>query len=152
MAPGQYGVLPLQPEIPPKWDRDVGRNLPNNAEGYGRVDLEASLFPSAGWGRSTSRSTYVRDETTGIGQGPGHSLSYTGVLSSDPLIVTLVWTDPYGLAGAGTKLVNDLDLEVTSAGCVTPRTGSTTVPTPADFVRDDRNNAEQVSDQPHGGD
>jgi hypothetical protein len=146
MAPGQYGSTSPQPEIPPNWDRAANRDLPNNAEGYGRVDLEASLFPAAGWGRSASRSMYVRDVASGIGTGARSSYSFGVGLGSDPFIATLVWTDPYATAGTGTKLVNNLDLEVTSPSGrrYTTNRLDAYVTAPTDFVRDTRNNVEQV--------
>jgi hypothetical protein len=146
MAPGQYGSTSSRREIPPNWDRAANRDLPNNAEGYGRVDLEASLFPDSGWGRNASRSMHVRDVTAGIGTGGRKSYSYGVGSSSDPLTVTLVWTDPYAAAGAGTKLVNNLDLEVTSPSGrrYTTNRVNTYVTAPTPFVRDARNNVEQV--------
>jgi outer membrane protein assembly factor BamB len=114
MAPGQYGSDSPQPEIPPAWDRVVARDLPNNAEGYGRVDLEGSLFPAAGWGRSAFRRLHVRDVAAGIVQDARDTYSYQVGSSSDSLVATLVWTDPPGAVYAGVALVNDLDLEVTS--------------------------------------
>ena len=146
MAPGQYGGSAPQPEIPPSWDRGVPRDLPNNAEGYGRVDLEASLFPGSGWGRDPTRSAMVRDVSTGLTTGVRHSYEYQVGSSADPLIVTLAWTDPYGLAAASTKLVNNLDLEVTSPSGrrYTTNRVDTYVMSPSAFVRDTLNNLEQV--------
>ena len=146
MAPGQYGGAAPQPEIPPTWDRTAGRDLPNNAEGYGRVDLEASLFPGSGWGRNAARVMTVRDVAAGLSTGGRGSHSFIVGSSTDPLIVTLVWTDPYAVAGAGTKLVNDLDLEVTSPSGrrYTVNRVDTYVTAPTDFTRDTRNNVEQV--------
>jgi hypothetical protein len=89
---------------------------------------------------------HVRDVTPGIGTGVRSSYSHSVGSSSDPLIATLVWTDPYGTAGAGTKLVNNLDLEVTSPSGrrYTTNRVDTYVTAPTAFVRDTRNNVEQV--------
>lgn len=146
MAPGQYGGAAPQPEIPPSWDRAANRDLPNNAQGYGRVDLEASLFPGSGWGRDAARALVVRDVSTGLATGGRSSWAFTVGSSANPLIVTLAWTDPFAIAGAGTKLVNDLDLEVTSPSGrrYTTNRVDTYVDAPAAFVRDTRNNVEQV--------
>jgi hypothetical protein len=143
MAPGQYGSTAPQPEIPPTWDRTASRDLPNNAEGYGRVDLEASLFPHAGWGRNAARRMQVRDVTPGVATGGRDAYALQVSSSADPLIATLVWTDPYATSGAGTKLINNLDLEVTSPSGHQYRTNRVDVYDPA-FVRDSRNNVEQV--------
>jgi hypothetical protein len=115
MAPGQYGTGATQ-EIPAGWD--APNDLPNNVEGYGRVDLYHSLFPSLGYGADAGRKMEVHDDQVGLAT--GDTAGYTFSVSSDanPLIVTLVWSDPYAATGAGTKLVNDLDLEVTSPGAV----------------------------------
>jgi hypothetical protein len=144
MAPGQYGSTAPQPEIPPTWDRTASRDLPNNAEGYGRVDVETSLFPHAGWGRSPSRRMHVRDVTPGVATGGRNSYTYTVSSSADPLIATLVWTDPYAASGAGIKLVNNLDLEVTSPSGRRYTTNRVDVYSPTTFARDSRNNVEQV--------
>lgn len=146
MAPGQYGGAAPQPELPPSWDRAAGRNFPDNAQGYGRVDLEASLFPGSGWGRNAARVVKVHDVTAGLATGGRAAYSFTVGSNADPLVVTLAWTDPFALAGAGTKLVNDLDLEVTSPSGrrYTTNRVDTYVDAPAAFVRDTRNNVEQV--------
>ncbi len=142
MAPGQYGTG-AQKEVPPDWDVAANRDLPNNAEGYGRVDLEASLFPGSGWGRNTARSMRVRDVTPGVVTGGRNSYSYNVLSSADPLIATLAWTDPYASTVAATKLVNNLDLEVTSPSGLRYRTNRVNVSDPT-FVRDSLNNVEQV--------
>jgi hypothetical protein len=147
MAPGQYGVSSPQPEIPSSSDRGNGLDLPNNAEGFGRVDLETSLFPHAGWGRDPRRRMAVREQDVPVTTGgyltfpPYHVGS-----SNDPLIVTLVWTDPYADLAAGPKLVNDVDLEVTSPSGrrYTPNRVDDYVTAPTDFKRDSVNNVEQV--------
>lgn len=111
MAPGQYGGGATQ-EIPPGWD--APNNIPNNAMGFGRVDLEGSLFQSSGFGNDPAREMYVSDTTTGLSTGQMDAHDVTVGSNADPLIVTLVWTDPYASTGAGTKLVNNLDLVVLS--------------------------------------
>ncbi|MCE7957561.1 MAG: hypothetical protein DYH06_06430 [Acidobacteria bacterium ACB2] len=107
MAPGQYGTGATR-EIPPAWD--AGHDLPNNAEGYGRVDVENSLFPHLGWGSSASRKMMVFDVSNGMVTSESRSQEFYVVGSANALIATLVWTDPSGLSPAGTVLVNDLDL------------------------------------------
>ncbi|MGV8040272.1 MAG: S8 family serine peptidase [Thermoanaerobaculaceae bacterium] len=113
MAPGQFGTGTTR-EIPPGWD--TGKDLPNNAEGFGRVDLEHSLFPGSGWGDVADRKLAVYDVTTGLATNAYTDYTFAVSGSSNPLIVTLVWTDPYAATGSGTKLVNDLDLTVTAPG------------------------------------
>jgi hypothetical protein len=107
MSPGQYGTGSTK-EIPPGWD--TGHDLPNNAEGYGRVDLQHSLFPGSGWGDATERALEVHDATPGLQTNQSKDYTVTVSSNANPLIVTLAWTDPYGSISAGTELVNDLDL------------------------------------------
>jgi hypothetical protein len=111
MSPGQYGTGSTK-EIPPGWD--TGHDLPNNAEGYGRVDLQHSLFPGSGWGDVPQRALEVHDASPGLQTNQSEDYSVTVSSSGNPLIVTLVWTDPYGSISAGTELVNDLDLTATA--------------------------------------
>jgi hypothetical protein len=111
MTPGQYGTGTTQ-EIPPGWD--TGHDLPNNAEGYGRVDLMHSLFPGSGWADMPDRKLAVHDVSPGLQTGQSDSYTFIVTSSSNPFIATLVWTDPYGATSAGTELVNNLDLTVTA--------------------------------------
>ena len=114
---------------------------PNNAEGYGRVDLEHSLFPGSGWGDDPSRVLEVHDKSSGISTGQSDPYTFTVTNNTDPLIVTLVWTDPPGTAGAGTKLVDDLDLIVKSPGNVQYQSNRLNV---VGTTADRKNNVEQV--------
>ncbi len=111
MAPGQYGIGATQ-EIPPNWD--TGNDLPNNAEGYGRLDLEAALFPGSGYGRDPSRDLEIHDVSTGLTTGTFTDYPMQVAAGTDALVVTLVWTDPDGDPAVMNQLVNDLDLVVTS--------------------------------------
>lgn len=116
MYPGQYGTTTPQPEIPPDWDRSASRDLPNNAEGFGRVDLERSLFPGSGWGDDANRSMEVHDVSPGLQTGQLTDYSFLVSSAANPFIATLVWSDPYSLTLTGTTLVNNLDLEVYAPG------------------------------------
>lgn len=137
MGPGQYGTGGTK-EIPPSWD--TGKDLPNNVEGFGRVDVERSLFPGSGYGDDANRKMEVHDVTTGLTTGQVTNYTVTVANANDPLIATLVWTDPYGATAAATELVNNLDLQVTS-GVTTwyPNKKDNTAGT-----ADTRNNVEQV--------
>lgn len=133
IAPGQYG------EVPPSWD--TGNDLPNNASGFGRVDLEAALFPGSGYGQDPGRKLLVHDVTTGLTTGQVQTYPISVASAGDPLTVTLVWTDPAGSSSASLALVNDLDLEVVAPG------GTTYYPNGIDRTTgsaDRRNNTEQV--------
>jgi len=138
MNPGQYGTGSYY-EIPPGWDSP--HDLPNNAEGFGRVDLEHSLFPGSGWGDDSGRRMAVYDVTPGLQTSQTHSYSFYISNANDPFIVTLVWTDPWAAAASGTCLINNMDLEVYAPG------GTRYYPNRKDWTggtQDSINNVEQV--------
>ena len=98
--------------------------LPNNSEGFGRVDMAATL----------SDAVQLRDEGTALDTGDEETTTVT-VPSGASLKVTLVWTDR-----PGPTLQNDLDLIVrTTDG--QERHGNVASDS-ADFDRE--NNVEQV--------
>ena len=143
MTPGQYGTGATK-EIPPGWDVTTGHDLPNNVEGYGRVDLYHSLFPNLGYGATAGRVLEVHDVSPGLTTGVNDAYTFNLSDNANPLIVTLVWTDPYGATVAATELVNNLDLEVKAPGATTQyyvpnRKDQTTT-----SVTDTVNNVEQV--------
>ncbi|MGD8650428.1 MAG: S8 family serine peptidase, partial [Desulfobacterales bacterium] len=99
ISPGQYGSGASQ-EIP-----DPPR--PNNVEGWGRIDLENSLFPES--------PTVLRyhDETNGVTTSKTALYEFTVANGSVPLTANLVWSDYPGSSAAGGGLVNDLDFSIT---------------------------------------
>lgn len=98
--------------------------VPNNSEGFGRVDMAATL----------GNGVQVRDEATALDTGEEETTTVT-VGSGASLKVTLVWTDR-----PGPTLQNDLDLIVRAADGQ-ERHGNV-APGSAEFDRD--NNVEQV--------
>lgn len=117
LSPGQH-TLPM--EVPPR---------PNSVQGWGRVNLSASLDPPA------PRVLDSVDEGEGLSLGQVRTYQYNVLGSSVPLAVTLVWTDPPGDPMANKQLVNDLDLKVQTPGGQLLRGNGTT---------DDKNNVESV--------
>jgi len=109
---------------------EVGR-VPDISEGFGRVNIPATVGPFA-----ANASLTFRDEATQLTTGQQEQLTVTVNANHKQLKVTLVWTDP-----AGETLQNDLDLVVTAASGEERHgnmaTGST------DFDR--TNNVEQVT-------
>jgi subtilisin family serine protease len=94
LAPGQYG-----------WQRT--REIyarPHYAEGWGQVNLAASLFPPPG------RRLLAYDNLSVV-FGSEYRFPVT-VASSNKLCVTLAWTDWPGSITATKQLVNDVDLFV----------------------------------------
>lgn len=89
---------------------DMGTpDIPNNNEGWGRMFMDNGLyFPG------DTRELIVEDVTRGLVTGETWSREFEVDSSDEPLVLTLVWTDYPGTAGSGIKLVNNLDLLVTS--------------------------------------
>ena len=84
---------------------NVGGAAPNSAQGWGRVDLGESLYP-------TNASVKLVDRIP-FADGESFSLRVT-TTNAAPLAVQLVWTDCPGEYGAAQALVNDLDLVVSN--------------------------------------
>lgn len=79
--------------------------IPNNHEGWGRLNINAATDGTAKFVERTAGLT-----TNG-------SASWTAnVSSAGPLRITVVWSDFASTASATINLVNDLDLEVTGPG------------------------------------
>ena len=78
--------------------------IPNNHEGWGRVDLA----------NATDGTAQYVDNATGLATNGTATYPYT--VNGGPLKVTLVWTDYPSTDAATINLVNDLDLEVTAPG------------------------------------
>ncbi|MCP5007829.1 MAG: S8 family serine peptidase [Planctomycetes bacterium] len=96
--PGQYGTGAT---------REIPRARPTNVAGWGRVDLENSIFPNP------PRSVSVVDQKTGLSTGDLHTYGFYNVSdSSQPFSVSLVWSDFRGTLASGGALVNDVDLFV----------------------------------------
>ncbi|MCD4704213.1 MAG: S8 family serine peptidase [Methanosarcinaceae archaeon] len=95
MYPGEYDL------------NDDVTHVPDHSQGWGRVDLEETLYPS------NSRSIHYSDNTSQLTTGDSVEARYYVTNSSQPFRATLVWTDYPSDVGAQINLVNDLDLLVT---------------------------------------
>jgi len=105
ISPGQYGDGHYQ-EIP-----DPPR--PNNVEGWGRVDLNSTIFSGS------SPDFYYYEIAPGLTTGTSNQHLISLSPSLNPLSVTLSWADYPGSTLTEGALVNDLDLSVTGpAGTV----------------------------------
>lgn len=102
--PGQYGTGVTQ-EITP--------TRPTNVAGWGRVDVQNSIFPTA------PRAMNYVDQTSGLSTGASHVYNYQITGSAQPFRVTLAWTDYPGTPAADGALVNDLDLTIAGPGGTT---------------------------------
>ncbi len=101
-------------------------SLPTYDQGWGRVDIEKSLFP-------TSPRTMRYHDNISLTTSQSWNVSYYIDSSSEPLIVTIVWTDYPSATFVGKMLVNNLDLNVTGPDNSYLGNGG-----------DDTNNVEQV--------
>ena len=98
----------VNPYVPPGPNPPM--QFPNNDQGWGRVLLDNALYFDG-----DRRRLLVVDERRGLSQ-PGEWLDYSFFVgdNSEPVKVTLVWTDPAALlANCNPCLRNDLNLEVT---------------------------------------
>ncbi len=93
---------------------DVGsRDIPNNDEGWGRINLRNSLAPPDGQG------VWVDDRS--LLSATGNSKSYTFDIdqSGDQFKAVLAWSDEAASTWSSTQLVNNLNLEVTDPNGLT---------------------------------
>lgn len=96
-------------DMPGQYATSECGSVPNHNEGWGRVNLYNSLFPTA--------TTYFTDATpdNGMALTTGQlSMSATVAASSQslPLRATLVWTDPPSNPAGTGGLINDLNLRI----------------------------------------
>jgi hypothetical protein len=90
--------------------RDMGTaDQPNNNEGWGRILLDDVLYFEG-----DTRETRIEEESVGLATGEEIIYTYDVDSSTEPLEITLVWTDYPAVAGANPTLVNNLDLTVTA--------------------------------------
>ena len=87
------------------------KNYPNITTGWGLVRLSNALFLAG-----AKRRMFMVDvrNANGLSKGKSHVHSIQVKDKSEPLKITLVWSDPAAELSAGKALVNDLDLVVTS--------------------------------------
>ena len=89
--------------------QDIGtRDIPNDDEGWGRVNLRNTLAPSSGQG------IWVDDRSVMSGTGNSKSYPFNVTQASGLFKVVLTWSDERGSRFSTAQLVNNLDLEVTA--------------------------------------
>jgi hypothetical protein len=101
LYPGQYGAGAAQ-------EQSTAR--PNNVQGWGRVNVENSLFPTS------PRAMDYFDFAEGIETNEYDTFTFDLTDTSEELRATLAWSDHPGTTAAAGRLVNDLDLHVTDPG------------------------------------
>jgi len=87
-------------------------HIPNNDQGWGRVNIKNMLVQHPLTKRSTS--LYYDQTNPFTANGQEFSVDASSILPTQAMRITLVWTDKFGSAGANPALVNNLNLEVTS--------------------------------------
>jgi hypothetical protein len=125
MTPGQYGSGAT---------KEISRR-PDNNQGWGRIDLNNSIFPV-----SPKVIDYYDNQT--ITTSTNRTYNFTVTNSSVEARVTLVWTDYPSTEIAATNLVNDIDLIITSPNGTKYKGNDFTAP--YDNSRDSVNNVESV--------
>jgi hypothetical protein len=87
----------------------VSGTIPNNNQGWGRVNLGSVIDNGASW-------VYHDQDTLFKQTGETRTYRIKVPSTASPVKVSLVWTDAPGAAGASPALVNDLHLKVVSGG------------------------------------
>jgi len=91
-------------------DNDVtGYTVPDNNIGWGRIDLDSSLYFAG-----DESKLWVTDDTTGLQTGDSAMFLIDVADAGRPFRVALCWTDYPGTMRAAWILVNDLDLTTIS--------------------------------------
>ncbi len=89
--------------------QDIGtRDIPNDNEGWGRIDLRNTLAPTSGQG------IWVDDRSALSGTGTSKTYSFNISQGNSGFKTVLAWSDERGSPFSNTQLVNNLDLEVTT--------------------------------------
>jgi len=82
---------------------------PNNAQGWGRLNLDRSLYFAG-----DTRTVQVWDSPANLSTGQTWTTTVDLLDGTHDLKVTLTWTDYPAATGASVTLINDLDLKVTA--------------------------------------
>ena len=84
---------------------DGSLTIPNNDEGWGLLNLEATFAPAI-------KAIYLDQKSILTTVGQSNTFTVGAADPAKPLRITLVWTDAPGAVGANPAQVNDLDLSV----------------------------------------
>jgi hypothetical protein len=88
---------------------NVDGNIPNNNQGWGRINLQNVI-------NKGTATIYHDQDYTFHHTGDSKTYYFQTPITANPVKVTLVWTDAPGAVGASPALVNDLNLTVVSNG------------------------------------
>ena len=97
---------------------DMGsRDIPNDNEGWGRINVANSLVPG------TDVGIFV-DDRNSLRSGNSATYEFNLTRSNSPLKVVLAWSDYQGSSSSSNQLRNNLDLEVTAPDGTTSYLGN----------------------------
>ena len=105
---------------------DMGAGVPNNTQGWGRLELQNTISPA-----STQRTHFDDDLNSAVATGDIRTYDVFVSSSAAPLTVTLAWRDP-----AGNTIQNRVHLRVTHVASAVTQT--------SDPIADIRNNVQKV--------
>ncbi len=88
---------------------NVGATIPNNNQGWGRINL-GNVFST-----SVSKVFHDQDHTI-VATGEEVLYNISVFNTSEPVKISLVWSDAPGAIGVSPSLVNNLDLRVVNSG------------------------------------
>lgn len=89
--------------------QDIGnRDIPNDDEGWGRLNLRNTLAPTSGQG------IWVDDRSVLSGTGNAKTYTFNISQANAGFKTVLAWSDERGSPFSNTQLVNNLDIEVTN--------------------------------------
>src|SRR2546427_11087471 len=131
------GAIDMPPVANPSFGSFSTAPIPNMDEGWGRLHV-GNVIASSG-------THFYDDQTVSLATGDTHSYQIAVGIVSQPFKVSVAWTDVPGTPGAGTELVNDLDLTVTAPdGSVFFGNNFATGESASGGVADAKNNLENV--------
>ncbi|MEC8383915.1 MAG: S8 family serine peptidase [Candidatus Thermoplasmatota archaeon] len=97
---------------------DMGsRDIPNDSEGWGRINVANSLVPG------TDVGIFV-DDRNSLRSGNSATYEFNLTRSNSPLKVVLAWSDYQGSSSSSSQLRNNLDLEVVAPDGTTSYLGN----------------------------
>ncbi len=108
-----HGAAPMAGQYRPP---EVGA-VPNNDEGWGRINIEQALFPTA-----PLKLEFRDSAADAVGSGEQRNYTFSVTNTSVPFRVTLIWTDYPSTPAAG-GLFNQLRLSITAPDGTTTKGG-----------------------------
>lgn len=109
-----HGAVPMKGQYMPP---EVGA-VPNNDEGWGRININQALFPA-----DPLKFKFKDSATDAVGTGDQRNYTFTVVNTSVPFRTTLVWTDSPNTPASAGGLINQLSLSIIAPDGTTTQGG-----------------------------